>query len=383
MRKQINEGYQEKRYHALDVIEYYDWMTSEGHVLSPEQREQLTDVVAFLKDTDDGSNPVTDNWIKLGRAVLKRNANKWKGGSMVENKNKNYTKMVNIDKCITESIHKVLNEAAGHYYYKDDDGTVYTSSKETWRGVPDTTFIFRGDWADPTILYKGKEINCYDVEDGLWETYKDECEENGETPTNDGYEKWLNGLDKGYLQSELDNYVVESVRRPVNETAEDDWNDTENADEDMRYEMGEFAKAMQKENGTYKASSKDGKFNTGDKVIVHLTNGNNINGVISDIDTNFMTYEEQFDIDYVDENGTKKTMICVPASKVEKVLKEEVDMGQVPAVSDKRSTAADIPDNVRKEIRKLRQQIGEFDDEGKDTTELQKRLKELKNKYFS
>jgi hypothetical protein len=87
--------------------------------------------------------------------------------------------------------------------------------------------------------------------------------------------------------------------------------------------------------------------------------------------------------DYVDENGTKKTLICVPASKVEKVLKEEVDMGQVPAVSDKRSTAADIPDNVRKEIRKLRQQIGEFDDEGKDTTELQKRLKDLKNKYCS
>lgn len=184
-------------------------------------------------------------------------------------------------------------------------------------------------------------------------------------------------------ESDLHRIVKESVRRPVNETAEDDWNDTENADEDMRYEMGEFAKAMQKENGTYKASSKDGKFNTGDKVIVHLTNGNNINGVISDIDTNFMTYEEQFDIDYVDENGTKKTMICVPASKVEKVLKEEVDMGQVPAVSDKRSTAADIPDNVRKEIRKLRQQIGEFDDEGKDTTELQKRLKDLKKKYCS
>lgn len=314
MRKQINEGYQEKRDHAIDVIEYYDWMTSEGHVLSHEQREQLTDVVAFLRDTDDGSNPVTDDWIKLGKAVLKRNAKKWKGGSMIESHNK----MANIDKCITESIHKVLNEAAGHFYFKDDDGTVHTSSKETWRGVPDTTFIFRGDWADPTILYKGKEINCYDVEDGLWETYKDECEENEEIPTDDGYEKWLNGLDKGYLQSELDNYISESIKKPVNETAEDDWNDIENADEDMRYEMGEFTKAMQKENGTYKASSKDGKFNTGDKVIVHLRNGNKINGVISDIDMNYFTYEDQFDIDYVDENGTKKTMICVPASRVEK-----------------------------------------------------------------
>lgn len=303
MRKQINEGYQEKRDHAIDVIEYYGWMTSEGHVLSPEQREQLTDVVAFLKDTDDGSNPVTVDWIKLGKAVLKRNAKKWKGGSMIESHNK----MANIDKCVTESIHKVLNEAAGH-----------SSSKETWRGVPDTTFFFPSDLEEPIILYKGKEISCYDVEDELWEIYKDECKENGETPTYDGYEEWVNGLDKGYLQSELGNYISESIKKPVNETAEDDWNDIENADEDMRYEMGEFTKAMQKENGTYKASSKDGKFNTGDKVIVHLRNGNKINGVISDIDMNYFTYEDQFDIDYADENGTKKTMICVPASRVEK-----------------------------------------------------------------
>lgn len=37
---------------------------------------------------------------------------------------------------VKESVKK-----AGHLYWKDDDGTIHTNSKETWRGVPGTTFI--------------------------------------------------------------------------------------------------------------------------------------------------------------------------------------------------------------------------------------------------
>lgn len=68
---------------------------------------------------------------------------------------------------------------------------------------------------------------------------------------------------------------------------------------------------------------------------------------------------------------------------VNRLLREEVDTGQVPAQSEKKSTAAKLPDDVRKEIMKLRHQIGILDGEGKDTTELTNKIKKLKSKYIN
>lgn len=98
---------------------------------------------------------------------------------------------------------------------------------------------------------------------------------------------------------------------------EDKWAADEEADEEMRYDMGELTKAFQKANGTYQATSMDGKFKTGDKVIVHTRKGD-IQGVISDFSENFMTYEETADVDFK-ENGQIKTLISCPLNKIEKI----------------------------------------------------------------
>ena len=55
-----------------------------------------------------------------------------------------------------------LNEA-GNLYGHHEDGTPFTNSKDTWRGVKGTTFISHGEWSDPEIWYKGKELNANDV----------------------------------------------------------------------------------------------------------------------------------------------------------------------------------------------------------------------------
>lgn len=83
---------------------------------------------------------------------------------------------------IREGVLKVLNEMAGDYYRKDDDGEVHTDSKRTYRGIPGTIYIWHGDWADPTVLYKGKEYNATDVDDNLWANYKADCEAEGKEP---------------------------------------------------------------------------------------------------------------------------------------------------------------------------------------------------------
>ena len=104
---------------------------------------------------------------------------------------------------ISESVKKVLMEG-GHLYYKDEDGKVHTNSKETYRGVPGSVYISHGEWADAEILWNGVELNATDVEEDLWYSYKDDCEENGEQPTEQGYEAWIEEMGTDYIASQLD-----------------------------------------------------------------------------------------------------------------------------------------------------------------------------------
>ena len=61
----------------------------------------------------------------------------------------------------------------------------------TYRGVPGTTFIWHGEYSDPEIEYKGHIFNYYDVEDGLWSYYCEQCEDMGIKPTEEGFDKWF------------------------------------------------------------------------------------------------------------------------------------------------------------------------------------------------
>ena len=125
-------------------------------------------------------------------------------------------------------------------------------------------------------------------------------------------------------ESELKNIIrktlKESLTKALNEevSPEDKWAADEEADEEMRYEMGELTKALQKANGTYQATSRDGKFKTGDKVVVHTKKGD-IQGVISDFSENFMTYKETADVDF-EEDGKTKTLMSCPLDKIEKIV---------------------------------------------------------------
>lgn len=115
---------------------------------------------------------------------------------------------------VNNSIKRVLRESfrrkkrlvseAGHIYYKDEDGNVWTNSKETYRGVPGSTYIWHGEWADPEVLWGGVELNVNDVEDSLWESYKDDCSERREKPTEDGFEDWLDEMGTSYIATTLD-----------------------------------------------------------------------------------------------------------------------------------------------------------------------------------
>lgn len=118
-----------------------------------------------------------------------------------------------LHRIVRNSVNRILKEnrrrnrmisEAGHIYHKDEDGNVWTNSKDTYRGVPGSTYIYHGEWADPEIWWKGNELNANDVEDSLWQSYKDECSENGDEPTEDGFEDWVEQQGTDYIASTLD-----------------------------------------------------------------------------------------------------------------------------------------------------------------------------------
>ena len=142
-----------------------------------------------------------------------------------------------------------------------------------------------------------------------------------------GFSKFDDGITTGYAKAKnneainrkIDMIVSETLKRALNEvmSPEDKWVADEEADEDRRYEIGELNKAFQKANNTYQATSSDGNFKTGDKVIVHTRKGD-IEGVITDFDVNFMTYKETADVEY-NENGRTRTLLGCPLDKIEKI----------------------------------------------------------------
>ena len=51
-------------------------------------------------------------------------------------------------------------------------------------GLPEVHLIEHGEWADPELEYKGKVVNYYELEDCLYEIFK---EENPKIP----FEEWV------------------------------------------------------------------------------------------------------------------------------------------------------------------------------------------------
>ena len=178
------------------------------------------------------------------------------------------------------------------------------------------------------------------------------------------------------------------VKEALNEYSDDDAFWKQQQDDEMSYDMRELTKAMQQANGTYHAKSSDGQFQTGDKVIVHGRT-QNIEGVIKDFGTHLMTWEETCDVDY-QKDGKTWTLMSVPLNKVEKVtanegkIHEEIDTGQVHSSQDiedskrHRLKRDEANKEINRQIRKLRQQISDYEDDGKDTTPLTNKIKLLK-----
>lgn len=119
----------------------------------------------------------------------------------------------------------------------------------------------------------------------------------------------------------FENKMREAIREALTEISDDDAFWKQQQKDELDYDMRQFTKAMQQANGTYHAKSSDGKWQTGDRVIVHGRT-KNIEGTIKDFGENMMTWKEDCDVDF-EENGQIKTLIGVPLDRLERVNPNE------------------------------------------------------------
>lgn len=185
----------------------------------------------------------------------------------------------------------------------------------------------------------------------------------------DMIDQYINqGKDTSKLTAKIDRLKAKMLKESFDD---DDAFWKQEQQDELDYDMGELTKAFQKMNGKYQAKSRDGKWQTGDRVIVHGKT-KNIEGVITDFDVNFMTYEENCDVDY-EKDGRTYTMINVPLSRIEKIEGTnesiKVNHGQLRSV---------IKECVKNMLNKKKQQLKESAD-GDWFADLKSKYKELAN----
>ena len=58
-------------------------------------------------------------------------------------------------------------------------------------GIYGIKFVWHGAWADPELIWHKKSFNYYDLENTLWDEYREECNAGDKTTSEDGFAVWV------------------------------------------------------------------------------------------------------------------------------------------------------------------------------------------------
>ncbi len=56
-----------------------------------------------------------------------------------------------------------------------------------WMGIRGFRFVWHGEWSDPEIVWHGYAMNIHDVEDAMWDLYREQCKEEGTEETDEDF----------------------------------------------------------------------------------------------------------------------------------------------------------------------------------------------------
>jgi hypothetical protein len=63
--------------------------------------------------------------------------------------------------------------------------------KECFYGIYGMQFIYNGQWSDPEVIWHGKSFNYFDLENCLWDMFKEECAEDGREIIEHDFPIWV------------------------------------------------------------------------------------------------------------------------------------------------------------------------------------------------
>ena len=63
--------------------------------------------------------------------------------------------------------------------------------KKWFYGIEGLEFVWNGEWSDPYVVCGDKVLDYYDIENPMWEIYREECEENGEEEDISKFVEWM------------------------------------------------------------------------------------------------------------------------------------------------------------------------------------------------
>lgn len=69
----------------------------------------------------------------------------------------------------------------------------FTESKVTgnFHGIPDMKFVWHNTQSDPGVIYDGKYFNANEIDDTLWEEFREYCAETGVIEDYDMFDQWV------------------------------------------------------------------------------------------------------------------------------------------------------------------------------------------------
>lgn len=73
--------------------------------------------------------------------------------------------------------------------------------KSYFYGIYGIHFVWRGSQSDPELIWHGKSFNYYNVEDPLWELFREDCRENGQPVDENAFPQWAKK--NAYLAREI------------------------------------------------------------------------------------------------------------------------------------------------------------------------------------
>lgn len=70
MKRRVRESFETKLHYLTDVLDQYSNMVSDGKRLSPQQKEQVEEILDWMTEHNSNDNPAMDDYIGLAQELL-------------------------------------------------------------------------------------------------------------------------------------------------------------------------------------------------------------------------------------------------------------------------------------------------------------------------